>query len=109
MPRSFERLTIDNVAGGAVKDLFEYEWARVLRDIADTTKKAKSPRSVTIKLKVTPTEDRGSGDVEVEVVSSLAKQKPSFGTAYFQSDGTRVESYIDDVKQEELVLETEEE
>ena len=40
--RQFKALTLDNIAEGAIIDLFDYEWKRILNDIADTTKVAKT-------------------------------------------------------------------
>ena len=108
MPRKFQLLSIDNIADGAVKDLFEYEWDRILRDVADTTKQAKAKRTLTITLAVKPAEDRGSGDVEIEVVSKLAKPKASKGTVYLSNEEGRIVSYVNDPKQEDLIPENEE-
>lgn len=105
MPRSFQRLTIENIASGALKDLFEYEWRRIVDDIADSTKQAKAARSMRINIVVKPTEDRGSGDVEVEVTSRLAKPKATRATVYLSEEHGEIVSYVNDPKQEELVLE----
>ena len=109
MPRSFKKLSLGSIADGAIVELFDYEWQRIVDDIADATKQPKAVRTLTIKLTVKPTEDRGSGDVEVDVSSKLAKTKAVSGTAYFTSENGRVASYVNDPKQEELISELEEE
>ncbi len=68
-------LSIINMANGAACEQFDYELGRVIRNIADPNTPAKKAREVTLKIKITPDENRMIGAMEVTVDSKLASQQ----------------------------------
>jgi len=68
-------VTLSNLAGGAVGELFEEELTKVLRNIADVNTEPKAPREINVKIKITPNEERRIGDVVAAVSSKVAPVK----------------------------------
>lgn len=58
-------VTLDNLGGGAVLEMFEDALQQVLDNIMDPNTKPTSVREVTLKIKIKPDEDRELAQVEV--------------------------------------------
>jgi len=69
-------VTLDTIAGGAVVELFEREFARVLADVEDPNTVPDAKRTLTIEITLKPTENREASAVGVKVRSKLAGVKP---------------------------------
>jgi hypothetical protein len=65
-------VTLDNLADGGAKELFEDELEKMLRNIADPNTEASFIREINLKVKVKPDEERQIGDVLVQATSRLA-------------------------------------
>jgi hypothetical protein len=86
-----ETLTLVNLAGGAAPELFAREFGFLLENVQDPNTPAEKARTVTITVKVEPTEDRESGTISVEVKSKLAPPKPAVSMVYMgRRDGKAV-------------------
>lgn len=102
MPISLERLSLDNINKGAVPELFDEAWKEVLEDIRSLQKPAEAARSVTIKVKIVPDKDRGTGGVQVSVETKLAPPIPSTGYTHLAIEGDSVVSYVNNPVQDVL-------
>lgn len=96
-------IALDTINSGAAKDLFDEAFKKLLENIADENTKAKAVRSITLKISVAPSEDRGQATTTVEVKTNLAPIKPHSGTVLFSFDGSRVEAFaVSNPKQPDL-------
>lgn len=75
-------VSLNNIAQGAVGELFEREMGKVLENIADASTPAVAPREITIKIKMVPKEDRTTMDVAISVSTKVAPSKPADTTLY---------------------------
>jgi hypothetical protein len=106
MEQKNEELTLDNLNGGAVADLFDEELEIVKADIGDINKVADGERSITIKISFKPTKDRSSVAVNVLTDSKLAKREPNSGSISLMLDKGKVKAYpVKDLRQQPLPLE----
>lgn len=86
-------ITLETINSGAAKDLFDEAFKKLLENIADENTKAKATRSITLKISVTPSDDRGQATTTLEVKTCLAPIKPHSGTMLFSFDGSKVEAF----------------
>jgi hypothetical protein len=68
-------VTLANLAGGGVQELFAEEMTKVLRNIGDVNTEARAVREINIKIRIRPNEERRIGDVEAGVTSKVAPVK----------------------------------
>lgn len=104
MNDAYERLSLDNINGGAIVDLFNNAWSKVVEDIADVNKPAKAKRTLDIKIEVLPSEERGHGEILTSVGIKLPSPDPVGGLIFLQMKGGRIESYVTNPKQESLIV-----
>lgn len=102
MHPAFERLSIENLNGGAVVDLFAEEWSRVIADIADANKPAEKTRTILIEIEVKPDEARRTAEVTVRAKSKLPPAPGAKGIAYFSREQGGVSTYVNDPGQKNL-------
>lgn len=69
-----ERITLSNLAGGAVEEKFQTAWEKVLENINDPNKKLNFAREVNIKIKVKPKEGSDANAVSIDVREKLAPE-----------------------------------
>lgn len=67
-----ERVSLANLGRGGAIEQFDHGFNRVLANILDLNTRADATREVTMKVKITPDENREAADVEVEVKTKLA-------------------------------------
>lgn len=67
-----QSVTLDNIGGGALAELFGAELARILQNIADPNTDARAGRAITITVKFKPTATRDSAEVDLVCSSKLA-------------------------------------
>lgn len=72
----YEKVTLSSLKDGALEELFQYELAKVLDNLADTNTDKKKKRSITINLEMIPNEDMSMVQTTFSVKSSLAPIKP---------------------------------
>ncbi len=65
-------ISLLEIMGGAVAERVNYEFDRVARNLLDLNTDQKTARVLTIKISLTPTEDRRSASVKAAVSSKLA-------------------------------------
>lgn len=71
-----ENVTLENLSSGAVLERFEQELDKVLVNILDPNTKATAVRSVTLTIKIKPSDNRDVGSTEIVTTSKLAPAKP---------------------------------
>lgn len=64
--------TIDTLARGGIKDIFNAEFQKLLENVLDINTDAEAKRSVTLTVEVTPTETRDEATVTIKAKSKLA-------------------------------------
>lgn len=74
-----EPLSLSNLGDGAALEMFEEELQKVLDNIVDPNTKAKSPREITLKIRITPDDERQLGMVELICTSKMTPAR-SFNT-----------------------------
>ncbi len=67
-------VSLTNIAGGAVVELFDAELEKVLRNVSDPNTPAEAKRVIQIQVRIAPNAKREVGDVTVAVSSKM----PSF-------------------------------
>lgn len=81
-------VSLDTLAGGAAVERFNYELRRALENIGDFNTRADQVRSVTLTLKMKPSDDRSFINADIQVSSKLAPIRPEPTSIYLtQSDG----------------------
>jgi hypothetical protein len=101
--KSYESVTLDNLNQGAVKELFEAAWERMMNNIGDPNTSPTATRTLTLKITVKPDENRESATTEVGVTTSLAQHKPHKSSILLDGEmGGHVTAAVSVLKQPEL-------
>ena len=88
---------LQTIQNGAVFDLFDEELRKILTNIEDENTVANQERSVTIKIAIKPDKTRRTGEVKLQVSSTLAKVKPAESFVFFDRDEEgKFSAYADD-------------
>lgn len=99
----YKRVSLETINSGAAIDLFEEEFSALLKNLSDVNTSPTKMRTITLKISVKPTENRGHAAVTIESSHSFAPIKPSSGMVAFSSNGQTVEAFaVDEPKQMEL-------
>lgn len=75
MYTSEELTSLANLDNGGAIELFDLELEKVLENIDDINKKGKDERSITLTVKLKPTDTEGIVSTQIEVKSKLAGQR----------------------------------
>lgn len=94
----YKEITLDTLNMGAARELFDAAWKRLLDNIADENTKATAVRSISITIKVKPSETRETANTTVGVKESLAPLNPHEHFVYFSTDGRNLHAYTTDPK-----------
>lgn len=87
---------------GAVIDMFNEEFAKVLDNIADDNVSPDATRELTIKVQIKPDKTRQTAVTKLTVTSKLAPVKPNDGMMFIGKEGNSLVAYEDDYSQKEL-------
>jgi hypothetical protein len=71
-----EKISLQEMVGGALQEQFERSFARVIENLGDPNTPFKDCRKITIELKFTQNEMRDDVNCAVKVVEKLAPQAP---------------------------------
>ena len=77
---------LETLAGGAMLELFEDAFQKVLENCQDVNTDAKAKRELTFIITVKPARDRSYGTVEMAVKSKLAAPRPAETTIFMGFD-----------------------
>lgn len=72
MGAPLQTVSLESIAGGAIKELFEAELGRVLENIADINTDPATKRTITINVEFKPGAKRDTADVKLKCGSKLA-------------------------------------
>lgn len=97
-----EELSIENICGGAVGEVFDREVIGVLENIADINTDEKAKRTITLKFTFTPYNDRSGAEVECAVVAKTAPTESVKGNVFFSKATGRLKAYARDPRQDRL-------
>ncbi len=76
MKANYREVSLHSLANGLAIVLFDEELQRVLQNIGDPGVPAKDTRTITLKVKIVPNEERSGAAVSVAVGSKLAANTP---------------------------------
>ena len=95
MDQKFTEITaLTDINNGAVMELFDEEFQKLLNNLADENTSWKTQREVTIKLKVKlSNEMRDSATTIVDVSAKLAPPKANESIVHLDSDGRNVSAF----------------
>ena len=95
-----EKVTLETLQGGAVVDLFNAEYEKMLSNISDENTSPTAVRSITIKIDVKPSKTRREAAVAISASSRLAPMKPAETAVFFDiDDDGRLAAYEDNPEQ----------
>jgi hypothetical protein len=93
---SVKKIELSEIQHGAVNELFDEEFRKVLTNIEDENTVPNSTRSISIKIEIKPDKTRRTGEVKVQVTSTLAKVKAAESLLFFdRDDGGNFSAYED--------------
>jgi hypothetical protein len=97
------KIDLITMHGGAVIDMFNEEYKKVLANIGDNNVKPNATREINIKMLIKPDKTRRTAQTEVNVTSKLAPVNSSENVCFFDEDDEgHVVAFEDNVKQLEL-------
>ena len=67
-----QKIDLENLGGGAAKELFQRELERVIKNIEDINTPAKEAREINLKVIFKPNDQRDAGIVELKCTSKLS-------------------------------------
>jgi hypothetical protein len=98
-----EPLTLSNVCGGAVEEVFQRELEAVLDNIADVNTKPDAKRVIRFEFVFKPFAKRDGGEVEFSCTSKLVPAESAKGTMFLaRGTGGRLFAVPHDPKQSRL-------
>lgn len=97
-----EPLTLVNICGGAVDEVFQRELEQVLSNISDVNTDAESKRKVTLEFTFEPFEDRSGAKVSFQCKSKTMPVNAVKGTVFFSRKGATLIAVPHDPKQARL-------
>lgn len=82
-----EEVSLSNLCGGAIEEVFQREWASVLANIADLNTPAEAKRKVSLELTLKPFKDRSGAQVSFSCKSKTMPVEAVEGTVFLQRRG----------------------
>jgi hypothetical protein len=87
MDQQPENVSLGNLCGGAIEEVFQKEWASVLANIADVNTKAEAKRKISLEFTIKPFEDRSGAQVTFTCKSRTVPTEEVKGTVFLQRRG----------------------
>jgi hypothetical protein len=97
-----QEVSLSNLCGGAIEEVFQREFASVLANIADVNTNAEAKRKITLEFTIKPFEDRSGGQVTFACKSKTVPVEEVKGTVFFQRRGLVMIAVPHDPKQQRL-------
>jgi hypothetical protein len=94
-----ERVSLQNICGGAIEEVFQREFAAVLENISDPNTDAEAKRKITLEFTISPFEDRSGAQVSFACKSKTVSVQAVKGTVFLERKGTRMVAVPHDPKQ----------
>lgn len=87
MDHEKEEVTLSNLCGGAIEEVFQREWAAVLANIGDVNTDPEAKRKLTLEFTIAPFEDRSGAQVTFSCKSKTIPVEAVKGTVFLQRRG----------------------
>lgn len=97
-----EQVSLSNLCGGAVEEVFQREFAAVLANVADINTAPEAKRKIVLEFELKPFEDRSGAQVTFSCKSKTAAVEQVKGTVFFQRRGTTFVAIPHDPQQARL-------
>ena len=97
-----KEVSLDTIADGVAKELFQQELAKIAENVADQNSAAKTKRTITLTFEFSPDEDREEMKIVVASKSKLAPIKPYAKTAWLGKRNGKFTVYGQDTKQVDM-------
>jgi hypothetical protein len=94
-----EQVSLSNLCGGAVEEVFQREFAEVLANIGDVNTDAEAKRKITLEFTIEPFEDRSGAQVTFSCKSKVVPVNAVKGTVFLQRKGLVMVAVPHDPKQ----------
>ena len=85
-----QKLTLGNLANGAAEAMFEREVERVMKNIQDINTPATIARTITLQVKIKPSETRDVAAAIVKITSSLPGIQDKFASLLFGKENNKL-------------------
>jgi len=102
MDHEKEEVSLGNLCGGAIEEVFQREFAAVLANIADVNTSAEAKRKISLEFTITPFEDRSGAQVTFSCKSKTVPIESVKGTVFLQRRGLVMVAVPHDPKQSRL-------
>ncbi len=104
--KPFSVVTLDNIAGGALREQFDAAWEELIANIRDPNTDAEEVREINIKVRVAPDKNRAKFATRVRVTTKLSGLQPMADTLYLGKDEEgRIRPFTFDQKQADMFQE----
>jgi hypothetical protein len=94
-----EEVSLSNLCGGAVEEVFQREFAHVLANIGDVNTDPEAKRKVTLEFTIKAFKDRSGAQVTFACKSKVLPAESVEGTVFFQRRGTAMVAVPHDPQQ----------
>ena len=105
----YKGINLETLNSGAIMDLFNVEWPKLLQNINDPNTKPDAVRKLKIEIAVKPAKDRRNATTSVSVTTNLAAIMPHESFIVIGVEDGKVQAYTFDPKQQSLEFEDEDE
>jgi hypothetical protein len=82
-----EQVSLSNLCGGAIEEVFQREWASILANIADVNTDAEAKRKITLEFTIAPFEDRSGAQITFACKSRTTPVEAVKGTIFLERKG----------------------
>jgi hypothetical protein len=94
-----EQVSLSNLCGGAIEEVFQREFAAVLANVGDVNTDSEAKRKITLEFTIKPFEDRSGAQVTFSCKSKTVPVQEVKGTVFFQRQGLVMVAVPHDPKQ----------
>jgi hypothetical protein len=98
-----DQVSLGNICGGAVEEIFQRELKTVLENIADVNTDAEGKRKIIFEFAISPFEDRSGAQVEFACTSKLVPTDKVKGTMFLAHRGKSIIAIPNNPKQSRLL------
>lgn len=95
-------LSIDNMANGAVYEMFDEALKRLAANVADPNTEPTQKRKIVLTIEASPYKDRTGAEYKARIDTKLAGLKPAEATMYFAKRGSEHLAFGRNTAQEEI-------
>jgi hypothetical protein len=97
-----EKLTLDNICGGAVPEVFQRGLAIILQNIRDPNTSPEEKRKLTLEFTFKPHSTRSGADITLKMTPTRLSLEPVTGVMYVSGKRDNLSAYPHDPRQDVL-------